>query len=120
MIAKDWYCSICSNEIHDRRVKSTDVCKLRELCDICHAVTEHYVLCNGGVRGRRWRYVDWTPEAANNLVRYHGVKTDADDGEGGRVHDDPRFSDDAIDDRRQRMKHDRDKARDKGKLVFSG
>ena len=120
MIAKDFYCPQCNDELHDVRVTDTNVSTFFHWCDGCEQMRTFQVLCNGGIKGRRWRYVDWTPDAAENLVRYHGVRTDADDGAGGMVHDDPKFSAEAIDERRKEMKHERDKKRGKGKLVFSG
>ena len=119
-VSKDFYCEQCDTEIYDVRVDSTSINSHFHWCDGCEQMRTFKVLCNGGVKGRRWRYVDWTEDSAANLVRYHGVRTDADDGAGGKEHDNPRFSAEGVDDRRQRMKHERDKKRGKGKLVFSG
>ena len=120
MIAKDFYCPECDEELLDVKVDSTSTSTHFHWCDGCEQMRTFRVLCNGGARGRRWRYVDWNEDAINATTRYHGVKTDSDDGKGGKVHDSPHFSPDAVDERRKRLKHSRDKQRGKGKLVFNG
>lgn len=55
MVLRDLYCTVCGSEIRD---VASDATEMDMDCDVCGKRTHHATVCNGGMRGERWRFAD--------------------------------------------------------------
>jgi hypothetical protein len=137
MVIKDFYCTRCNSVAADLSVASGDE-RLMLPCCSCGTRTEHQSICAGGTK-KRYRFNDWSgvdlsgcvriskPEAVTETFdldqatgRTYNRKVIKDRHVSGVLCEDrPRFSEDSLADRHDRVKH-RDKVR-KGKTpIFFG
>lgn len=126
MVLKDFECCRCAG-ISEHAVMS-DQTTIAEYCEKCETMTNHLSICNGGT-GKRYRFADWSGCDFSGQVRAMAPTATTLDGEGNTIVDKhisgkacqdlPRFSDDAREDKRDRIAHRLTVRRGKSKLFFN-
>jgi len=128
VILKDIYCLKCGYE-KEAYLDAYDAPPEPQSCLKCASVQKWGISGIGGT-GSRYRFMDWDRDSIRGYVQYNGTEaTSAAEkyGQGGQVpvknlktgkvlHDADRFSPEAIDDRRKRLKHRDDKRLGLGKI----
>jgi hypothetical protein len=131
MVLRDFYCTVCGENVRD---VMSETASEYLWCENCRKETKHTAHCNGGT-GKRFRHHDW-PDSRNDPDFYHGQVTSKleavtidDDGTEnpvefceaagkGRVDQAPQFSDDRLNERRDKIHSGRKRAAGKNKLYL--
>jgi len=135
---KDVYCTKCGAVRADVYVDGCGWTRGPLECPRC-GTTEHVACCNGGLGAYRWKYLSGWGEAEGHC-RYEGIRVSTEDTardadgnlvglgthsdytneDGSKPQDDPKYSAEAIDDRRQRLKSKQRRERGHAPLFFDG
>ena len=130
MMLKDFSCKYCGTETPDVEVRGSSVCALTFFCCKCECNTPHEAMCNGGLKSR-YRFHDHEDYRDSRkrckVLKVGACKAHEDgsldyanpirEGNGEIVGDRPKFSDEARQDRREKVYHKMDKARGHGKII---
>ena len=81
-VLKDLECSRCGNVTEHMIDGGASEVVARCASPECRKMTVHRAICNGGCRGARWRYADWTVDAIRERFQVRGVEAYTTDADG--------------------------------------
>lgn len=82
-VLKDLECSRCGSVTE--ALVDGDVTIEAVRCECCRKLTVHRTICNGGVRGARWRYADCTSDYIRDRFHVRKVEAYTHDADGNEV-----------------------------------
>jgi hypothetical protein len=124
MVLKDFECEICGMGRENLAEQGETSQQL--YCRNCSETTTFFSVCNGGT-GVRYRFADLPEDPrfyrgqarASAPVAHDSSGKATEHSKGGLMHSDPRFSDDARQEKREKIYHETDTKRGYNKLYFS-